>query len=178
MPSFAPAGILTVPCLILRSLPLPPHVGHGLSTIVPSPPHLGHGSENAKNPWSRLRTPRPPHSGHVSGAVPGAAPVPRQSPHASSTGTLTRVVTPFRASLNFRLTLTVTSSPLLGASLVRVEDPKISPSPPKLPKRSERSEKSSTRAPPGPPRPVPCEPKKVRGPSSYSRLFSGSERIS
>src|ERR671910_1375080 len=118
IPSFAPAGILTVTCRVLRTLPLPEHVRHGFSTIVPSPPHLTHGSEKAKNPWSRLRTPRPPHSGQVRGAVPGAAPVPRQSPHTSSTGTFTRVVTPFRASLKLKLTLTVTSWPLGEVSLV------------------------------------------------------------
>src|SRR5215210_2993354 len=139
IPSFAPAGILTVTCRALRNLPLPEHVRHGFSTIVPSPPHLTQGSENAKNPWSRLLTPRPPPSGQVRGAVPGAAPVPRQSPQASSTGTLTRVVAPLRASLNFKLTLTVMSSPLSVASPLRVARPKMSPRPPKPSKRSERS---------------------------------------
>src|SRR5215213_10229939 len=92
MPSFAPAGILTLTCLFLRTLPLPPQTAHGFSMILPSPPHLEHGVESAKNPWSLLCTPLPPHSGHVSGAVPGAAPVPLHSPHASSTGTPIPVV--------------------------------------------------------------------------------------
>src|SRR5918992_4085964 len=46
IPSLAPASILTVTCRVLRTLPLPEHVGHGFSTIVPSPPHRAHGSEN------------------------------------------------------------------------------------------------------------------------------------
>src|SRR3712207_7355247 len=87
MPSFAPAGILTLTCLFLRTLPLPPQTGHGFSMILPSPPHLEHAVESAKNPWSRLCTPLPPQSGQICADVPGAAPVPPQSPHASSTGT-------------------------------------------------------------------------------------------
>src|SRR5215207_10031934 len=71
MPSFAPAGILTLTCLFLRTLPLPPHTVHGFSMILPSPQHLEQGVESAKNPWSRLCTPLPPHCGHVSGAVRG-----------------------------------------------------------------------------------------------------------
>jgi hypothetical protein len=50
MPSFAPAGILTLTCLFLRTLPLPPQTGHGFSMILPSPPHLEQGVESAKNP--------------------------------------------------------------------------------------------------------------------------------
>src|SRR5215213_1303803 len=111
LPSCVPAGILTLTCLFLRTLPLPPHTVHGFSMILPSPPHLEHGVESAKKPWSRLCTPLPPHSGHVSGAVPGAAPVPLHSPHASSTGTPTRVATPRRASSKLSLTFTVILSP-------------------------------------------------------------------
>src|SRR5215211_4130755 len=130
MPSFAPAGILTLTCLFL-----------------PSPPHLEQGVESAKNPWSRLCTPLPPHCGHVSGAVPGAAPVPLHSPHVSSTGTPTRVVTPFKASLKLNLTFTVIFSPFALAVLVGPDArPKISPRFPKPPSRSEMSPKS---APPG-----------------------------
>src|SRR5215212_1179381 len=175
MPSFAPAGILTLTCLFLRTLPLPPQTEHGFSIILPSPPHLEHGVESAKNPWSLLCTPLPPHSGHVSGAVPGAAPVPLHSPHASSTGTPTRVVTPLKASLKLNLMFTVISSPFASAlRVVLAVRPKISPRFPKPPSRSEMSSKSAP-----PVRcPAPREPKKVRGPSSYSRLFSGSERTS
>src|SRR5215207_5932690 len=177
MPSFAPAGILTLTCLVLRTLPLPLQTAHGFSMILPSPPHLEHGVESAKNPWSRLCIPLPPHSGHVLGAVPGAAPVPLHSRQASSTGTPTLVVTPFRASLKLNLTFTVTFSPFAGVLwVVLVVRPKISPRFPKPPRRSERSSKS---APPG--RLCPAlwvPPKKARGPSSYSLLFSGCERIS
>src|SRR5215204_4637531 len=136
MPSFAPAGILTLTCLFLRTLPLPPQTEQGFSMILPSPPHLEHGVESAKNPWSRLCTPLPPHSGHVCGDVPGAAPVPLHWPHASSTGTATRVVTPFRASLKLNLMFTVMFSPFALVLWVVVADrPKISPrfrSPPRL----------------------------------------------
>src|SRR5215218_11059109 len=149
MPSFAPAGILTLTCLFVRTLPLPPHTVHGFSMILPSPPHLEHGVESAKKPWSRLCTPLPPHSGHVSGAVPGAAPVPLHSPHASSTGTPTRVVTPFKASLKLNLTFTVIFSPfVLVLWVVLAVRPKMSPRFPKPPSRSEMSSKS---APPGRP---------------------------
>src|ERR687893_1294085 len=112
IPSFAPAGIPTLTCFTPRVFPLPRHLGHRFSTMEPLPPHRVHDVDSANRPWSRLCVPRPPHSGHVRGEVPGAAPLPPQSPHASSTGTPTRVVTPSRASLNFNLTLTVTSSPL------------------------------------------------------------------
>src|ERR671913_203843 len=103
-----------------------------------------------------------------------AAPVPLHSPHASSTGTPTRVVTPRRASSKLSLTFTVILSPfalVLWAALAL--RPKISP---RFPKPPSRSEKSSKFAPPG--CPAPWEPKKVRGPSSYSLLFSGVERTS
>src|SRR5215211_7368443 len=174
MPSFAPAGILTLTCLLLRTLPLPPHTLQGFSMILPSPPHLEHGVESAKNPWSRLCTPLPPHSGHVTGVVPGAAPVPLHSPHASSTGTPTRVVTPFNASLKLNLMFTVIFSPFaLVLWVVLAVRPKMSPRFPKPPSRSEMSPKP---APPG--CPAPWVPKKARGPSSYSLLFSGLERTS
>src|ERR671921_2889553 len=145
--SLAPAGILTLTCLLLRTLPFPPHTEHGFSMILPSPPHPAHGVESAKNPWSRLCTPLPPHSGHVLGAVPGAAPVPPHSPHASSTGTPTRVVTTFRASLKLNLMFTVIFSPFaLVLWVVPPARPKMSPRLPKPPSRSELSSKS---APPG-----------------------------
>src|SRR5829696_894090 len=172
IPSLAPAGIFTVTGLFLRNRPLPEHPEHRFSTIVPSPPHRPHGCDKAKKPCSRLLIPRPERSGHIRRAVPGAAPVPRHLLHSSSTGAATRVVTPSSASLNLRFTLTVTSSPRVVARSL-LAPPKISP---KLPNRSDRSEKLVSYLPVVPPRGVP--PKYARGPSSYSRLFSGLERTS
>src|SRR6266404_831010 len=56
---------------------------------VPLPRQRGHGCESAKSPWLSALTPRPLHSGQMTGAVPGCAPVPPHSRHAtvSSTGT-------------------------------------------------------------------------------------------
>src|SRR5215217_4382427 len=111
IPSLVPDGIFTVTCLLFFNLPAPSQAEQGSSITVPSPPHRPHASDRAKKPWSRLLSPRPEHSGHTRGAVPGAAPVPLHLSHASSTGAVMRVVMPLNASLNFKFTLTVTSSP-------------------------------------------------------------------
>ena len=76
MPLFAPAGIFTEYRFVDRSRPLPRQFLHGLSMIVPLPRQRGHGWENANRPCESDTTPRPPHWGHVIGALPGSAPVP------------------------------------------------------------------------------------------------------
>ena len=46
--------------------------------IVPWPWQRGHGCDSANGPWLRATTPRPWHSGHTLGVVPGLAPLPWQ----------------------------------------------------------------------------------------------------
>ena len=60
----------------LRCAPDPLHVEHGSSITVPEPPQLEHGCEIEKIPWLCASTPRPSHTGHTFGVVPGLAPVP------------------------------------------------------------------------------------------------------
>jgi hypothetical protein len=62
--------------LTLRCAPLPPHVGQGSSITVPDPPQFEQGCEMEKIPWLSDSTPRPLHTGHTLGVVPGLAPVP------------------------------------------------------------------------------------------------------
>src|SRR5918999_2036241 len=77
-PSFTPAGMFTRYFLSSRSRPWPAHVGHGSSITVPEPPQREHGRVIENTPWLSGSTPRPWHTGHTIGAVPGRAPVPRQ----------------------------------------------------------------------------------------------------
>ncbi len=79
MPSFTPGLIFTVYVLMRRSRPEPWQCGHGFSITVPLPRQRGHGCESAKSPCDSAFTPRPLHSGQMTGAVPGCAPVPPQS---------------------------------------------------------------------------------------------------
>ena len=53
--------------------------------IVPFPRQRGHGCDSEKRPWLSDRTPRPRHSGQITGEVPGFAPEPPHSAHAVST---------------------------------------------------------------------------------------------
>jgi hypothetical protein len=46
--------------------------------IVPFPRQRGQGWESEKKPWLSAMTPRPPHWGQTTGAVPGLAPDPWQ----------------------------------------------------------------------------------------------------
>ena len=48
---------------------------HGL-TIVPRPLQCGQARLNENGPWLSSTAPRPPHVGHTTGVVPGAAPLP------------------------------------------------------------------------------------------------------
>src|SRR5207247_8594305 len=79
VPSFTPAGIFTVYCFVRRSRPVPLHFLHGFSMIVPFPRQRGHGCDRANRPWLSETTPRPLHSGQITGDVPGSAPVPPHS---------------------------------------------------------------------------------------------------
>src|ERR1700751_499072 len=90
VPSLTPGLILTVYVRSRRSRPEPLHFAQGCSITVPLPRQRGQGWDRAKRPWLSDVTPRPLHSGQITGAVPGCAPVPPHSGHAtvSSTGTL------------------------------------------------------------------------------------------
>src|ERR1700757_4369718 len=77
LPSWTPAGMLARSLRMLRGAPVPLHVGHGSSITVPEPPQFEHGWEIEKIPWLWDSIPRPSHTGHTFGVVPGLAPVPR-----------------------------------------------------------------------------------------------------
>ena len=82
-PSSTPAGSVTVSDSVDATSPLPRHVLHASRTVRPVPRQREHVRSTAmgKMPcWKRTR-PRPLHAPQFSGVVPGAAPVPRQSPH-------------------------------------------------------------------------------------------------
>ena len=76
LPSRTPAGMLTRSRRTDRCAPLPPQVGHGSSITVPVPWQLEHGWEIEKMPWLWDSMPRPSHTGHTLGTVPGFAPEP------------------------------------------------------------------------------------------------------
>ena len=54
---------------------------------VPEPPQFEHGCEIEKMPWLCDSTPRPSHTGHTRGEVPGFAPVPWHVGHGCDVGT-------------------------------------------------------------------------------------------
>src|SRR5581483_5937462 len=141
VPSFTPGFTFTVYVLIRRSRPEPWQCGHGFSITVPLPRHRGHGCESAKSPCDSAFTPRPLHSGQMTGALPGCAPVPPQTPHdtVSSTGTFTSA--PASESSNESCTSTSTSAPRTGWRRARVPPARPPPPPPPKipPKRSPRS---------------------------------------
>src|SRR5436305_14117295 len=166
-PSSTPAGMRTLTCRGRRSTPLPLHVGHGDSTIVPRPLHRGQARLKENGPWFSSTAPRPPHVGHTTGVVPGAAPLPWQVWHAISLVRLTVVVTPLTASRNERCSSVSRSSPRRGPTVCPRRRPP--PPPPKrLPNRSPRPPTSPRSSvvkvkppPPGapPPKPAPPGPK-------------------
>src|SRR6516164_1361053 len=87
LPSWTPAGMLTRSLRTLRCAPVPLHVVHGSSITVPEPPQFEHGWEIEKIPWLWDSIPRPSHTGHTLGVVPGLAPVPRHVGHGWEVGT-------------------------------------------------------------------------------------------
>jgi hypothetical protein len=78
--------------------PLPLQVGHGSSTTDPVPRQLRQGSEKANEPWLRLVSPAPWHTGQVCGEVPGRAPLPAQVVHVPGLCMRSGTVTPRTAS--------------------------------------------------------------------------------
>src|SRR5579862_5111892 len=110
-PSSTPGGMRTLTVRLRRSVPVPWHVGHGVSTTVPRPLHCGQIVDSEKRPWLSSSVPSPLHLGQVCVLVPGAAPDPLQVWHRASSGTLTDVVTPWTASVNDRWSSVSTSAP-------------------------------------------------------------------
>src|SRR4051794_13468969 len=143
VPSLTPGGILTLIWLRVDVLPVPRQVGQGSSMTVPLPPQRGQGSLNANEPTSRPRTPRPLHSGQSRGLVPGLAPLPLQSGHATGVSTWTGTWAPAIACSKDRLTSTSTSAPR------RAGGPRPRAPPPRE-IGANRSAKSPNPAPPPP----------------------------
>ena len=86
-----PAGTRTVIVRVCVVVPVPPHSGHGSSTIWPVPRQSRHGSLTPKPPWlNEHRRPEPPQVGQVRGDVPGRAPLPPQVVQVAGPGQLQR----------------------------------------------------------------------------------------
>src|SRR5262249_51179614 len=96
-PPWTPAGVFTLTSRGRSSTPRPLQCLHLSLTIAPRPPHCGQTCEKENGPWSTSTSPVPPHVGHVSGDVPGLAPVPWQTWHTASPVRWTVVVTPCTA---------------------------------------------------------------------------------
>ena len=104
VPLVDPAGIVTRSVRLRSVRPSPLHVSQGVSTILPSPRQRGQALTLTIWPsivWRTLRTsPRPSHWGHVTGSVPGLAPLPLQVSHGWRT----------RNSISFSVPLTASSN--------------------------------------------------------------------
>src|SRR5699024_8073011 len=86
-PLSIPAGIVTLIFFLLDVYPVPAQSGHFSLMIFPEPPQFGHvctfWTVPKKDCEVYTTCPLPPHFGHVSGDVPGLAPVPLQELHGS-----------------------------------------------------------------------------------------------
>ncbi len=167
MPFLTPGLIFTVNVRRRRSRPEPWHFEHGCSITVPLPRQRGHGCDSANRPCDSEMTPRPLHSGQMTGAVPGSAPVPPHFEHATVSSTGTFASAPRSESSNERRTSVSTSAPRTGCERARPRPPRAAPprfpnSPPKMSPRSPKSKlPKSTLTPPGPGSPRPfVEPKR------------------
>src|SRR5262249_29927181 len=140
VPSFTPAGILTVYVLVRTSRPVPWQLWHGFSMTVPLPRQRGHGSDRANSPWLSETTPRPLHTGQMTGDVPGSAPVPPQTRQAVATSTGIFTSRPRSESSNDTLTGASRSAPRSGCA--RRAPPRPARPPKSPPNRSPRSPRS------------------------------------
>src|SRR6478609_5472524 len=132
VPSLTPGLILTVNVRRRRSRPEPRHFEHGCSITVPLPRQRGHGCDSANRPWDSETTPRPLHSGQMTGAVPGSAPVPPHWEQATVSSTGTFASAPRSESSNESRTSVSTSDPRTGCGRAR---PRVAPPPKMSPKR-------------------------------------------
>src|ERR1700693_5576136 len=82
--------------------PSPRHFLHGGAMTFPAPAHAEQGATLITWPkndrWARRTSPLPPHVEHVSGDVPGSAPLPSQRSHGSSSFTVTVFSSPVATS--------------------------------------------------------------------------------
>ena len=180
LPSRTPAGMLTRMRRTLRWAPEPWHVGHGSSMIVPEPWQLEHGWEIEKIPWLCASTPRPLHTGHTFGVVPGFAPLPLQVGHAWEVGTASGIWAPLTAWSNVSWTSVSRSRPRASrARPLRTPPalvPPAAPPPPPPPKMFDRmSLKPPVNELGSKP---PAKPPNGPDPRSYCLRFSASERTS
>ena len=157
-PLSIPAGIVTWIFLFLAIYPVPRQSGHLSLTTLPVPLQSGQVwtfcTVPKKDCCVNTTFPLPPHLVHVSGFVPGLAPVPWQTAHSSFRTISISFSHPKTASSNVILTLVRRFAPFIGPSLPLLlappppkKSPKISPkiSPISMPEKSN---------PPAPP-PVP-----------------------
>src|SRR5439155_1507046 len=95
--------------------PSPPQRAQGLWRTVPSPAQVGQGDtvRNCPNSdWAWWRTsPLPPHVRHLTGSVPGFAPVPLHSGHGSRLLIRTVFVVPLATSASVSFSPTLMSCP-------------------------------------------------------------------
>ena len=125
---------------------------HGVVTIRPTPPHCGHVPVRTNSPktlretcWTR---PMPLHVVHVTGLVPGSAPLPLQRSQGTLTWKGTSRFTPLAAS-----TSSISTSAAMSAPRARLVPPPPNRSSPKnAEKMSERLPKSNAPGVKPPPR--------------------------
>ena len=125
--------------------------------ILPVPRHFWQGPWLCMTPkgvrWAWVTVPVPWQSGHTSGVVPWAQPLPLQVGQGSLRSTVTDFSQPKAASVKSTETLARILSPRRGP--LRRCWPPPKPPPKKLPKISPRSPKSKPPAPYAPPWPAP-----------------------
>src|ERR1044072_8380094 len=101
-PSWIPGGAAASSGRSSVFLLVPLQSGHGVATTSPAPAHCGQVRVRMNCPKIDDETdcsrPLPPHAEHVSGLVPGAAPVALQVEHGTATGNGTSLLTPLAAS--------------------------------------------------------------------------------
>ena len=176
LPSRTPAGTLTRRRRMVRWAPEPPQVGHGSSIMVPAPPQFEQGCDMEKIPWLSVSTPRPLHTGHTLGEVPGLAPVPRQVAHGWDVGTARGTCAPSTAWSKLSDTSVSRSRPRATRAPPRALPPR--PAPPAPPPN--RFERMSPNPEPNELGSNPPGMLKPNGPAprSYCLRFSGSESTS
>src|SRR5690606_4261246 len=115
VPVSTPAGMSTVRVRRLRTRPSPEHSGHGSGITVPNPWHAPHGLDVMTWPRNdratRWTTPRPPHTSHVRGEVPGRQQLPWHVGQTTAVSTWTSRRAPKTASARLISSRTGASCP-------------------------------------------------------------------
>ena len=103
-PSSTPGGMRTEMFFVSRTRPAPLHDAQGSLITFPAPPHCGQVRCTVRKPPCVKRIcPRPPQPLHVTGCVPGLAPLPLQVAQATTRGTSMEMSLPPTASSNSRV---------------------------------------------------------------------------